>query len=419
MKNISLNEYEYITFVHAHHPPKNPPVFNRLDAGIQKFSSSITDLEVIGVSQKFPIILGAHFFKSVGLERVSSIKILNSHIVNVDPKAFEGLKELYSVNITNSDISMLHPDTFAGNAKLRMLTLDNNDLSQMMAEPYLLKVPALEDLSLSDCNLKRLSPTAFDRLENIVFINLSNNEIQTLPERIFQRVRNIEELDLSSNNITNLPEQIFANTTLSILNLRYNLIERQLDFATSEIQRLDLSFNNITVITSTMFENMTGLTSLILKSNGITKIHSDAFAHLKLLRQIDLSYNELEQVSGKLFSTNKDLDVIRLNDNYRLKSLPLEGFASNFDRFNVYLFDLSNCDISELSDDTFKKMPQMKVLNLAWNNFDTVTTELFRTMPSLIELNLSNNVISEIGNLTFLFNLGLKKVNLKVAERTI
>lgn len=397
-------------------PSAKTPVFNRLDAGIQKFSSSITDLEVIGVSQKFPIILGASFFKSVGLERVSSIKILNSHIVNVDQRAFEGLKELYSVNITNSDIGMLHPDTFAGNAKLRILTLDNNDLSQMMSEQlvgsgYLLKVPALEDLSLSGCNLQRLSPTAFDRLENIVFINLSNNQIQTLPERIFQRVKNIEELDLSANNITNLPEQIFANTTLSILNLRYNRIELQLDFATSEIQRLDLSFNNITVIASTMFENMTGLTSLILKGNGITKIHSDAFAQLRLLRQVDLSFNELEQVSGKLFSTNKDLDVIRLNDNYRLKSLPLEGFASNFDRFNVYLFDLSNCDISELSDDTFKKMPQMKILNLSWNNFDTVTTELFRTMPSLIELNLSNNIISEIGNLTFLFNLGLKKVN--------
>lgn len=310
---------------------------------------------------------------------------------------------------------MLHPDTFAGNAKLRMLTLDNNDLSQMMSEKlvgnsYLLKAVALEELSLSGCNLKRLSPTAFDRLESIIYINLSNNQIQTLPERIFERVKSIEELDLSSNNITNLPEKIFTNTTLSILNLRYNHIESRLDFATSEIQRLDLSFNNITIVGSTMFENMTGLTSLILKSNGLTRIDADAFAPLKLLRQVDLSLNELEQVSGKLFSNNKDLDVIRLNDNYRLKSLPLEGFSSNFGRFNVYLFDLFNCDISELSDDTFKRMPQMKILNLAWNNFETVTTELFRTMPNLIELNLGNNLISEIGNLTFLFNLNLKKV---------
>lgn len=386
--------------------------FDRLDAGIQKFSSSITDLEVINVTQQFPILLEANFFKKVGLERVTSIKILNSQIVNIDPKAFNDLKELFAVNITNSNIGSLHPDTFANNTKLRLLTLDNNDLSQMQSADsnYLLKVPALEELSLSGCNLKRLLPTAFDKLENIVFINLSNNQIQTLPEKLFQSTKNIEELDLSSNNITTLPENIFKNTILSILNLRYNHIESKLDFATPDIQRLDLSHNNITNIGSAMFSKMTGVTSLILKGNGITKIHSAAFAPMKSMRQIDLSMNDLEQVSTDLFSTNRELDMIRLNDNYRLKSLPLEGFNSTFGKFNVYHLDISNCDISEISDDTFKNMPEIRTLNMAWNNFETVSMDLFKSMPGLIDLNLSNNIIIEIDNLTFVRNLSLKKV---------
>lgn len=387
----------------------------RLDAGIQNFSAGITDLEVVDVSPKYPIVLGASFFKLVGLELVSTIKIVNSFIENVHPKAFEGLTQLFSVNLTNSGITVLHPDTFAENKKLRLLTLDTNDLSQMQqnVEPfnsYMLKAPSVEELSLSRCNLKKLLPTAFNRLESIVFINLSNNDLQTLPPNLFDKVTNIEELDLSYNKISTLPKNIFNRTSLAILNLKYNQIESRLDFATSEIQKLDLSFNNITNIGNMMFNKLTGLTTLILKGNGIKKIHQTSFFPLKNLRQIDLSFNDLEQVSSTIFLVNKELDVIRLNDNYRLKTLPLEGFACESGKFNVYLFDLQNCDISELGDDTFKNMPRMTTLNLAWNNIETLTKEFFKSMTKLIELNLSNNVISDLDNLTFLYNLNLKKV---------
>lgn len=367
------------------------------------------------MSQKYPIVLGASFFKLVGLEHVSSIKIVNSFIENIHPHAFEGLMDLYSVNLTNSGITVLHPDTFAENRKLRLLSLDANDLSQMQQNiapfnSYMLKAPSVEELSLSRCNLKKLLPTAFNRLESIIFINLANNDLQSLPPNLFDKVTNIEELDLSSNKISTLPKNIFNRTSLAILSLKYNQIESKLDFATSEIQKLDLSFNNISTIGVNMFIKLTGLTTLILKGNGIKKIHQTAFYPLKSLRQIDLSFNDLEQVSATLFLVNKELDVIRLNDNYRLKSLPLEGFACENGKFNVYLFDLQNCDISELGDDTFKNMPRMTTLNLAWNNIETLTKEFFKSMTKLIELNLSNNVISDLDNLTFLYNRNLKKV---------
>lgn len=340
---------------------------------------------------------------------------MNCFIENIHPKAFEGLNELYSVNLTNSGINVLHPDTFAENKKLRLLSLDSNDLSQMQQNiapfnSYMLKAPSVEELSLSRCNLKKLLPTAFNRLENIIFINLANNDLQSLPPNLFDKVSNIEELDLSSNKISTLPKNIF-NTSLAILNLKYNQIESKLDFATSEIQKLDLSYNNITSIGNDMFNKLTGLTTLILKGNGIKKIHQTSFFPLKSLRHIDLSFNDLEQVSATLFLVNKELDVIRLNDNYRLKSLPLEGFACESGKFNVYLFDLQNCDISELGDDTFKNMPRMTTLNLAWNNIETLTADFFKSMTKLIELNLSNNVISDLGPLTFLYNRNLKKAS--------
>lgn len=389
---------------------------SRLDAGIQKFSREITDLEVMDVPQQFPIVLSAGFFKNIGLQHVSSIKIVNSFIENVHKQAFEGLDDLYSVNLKNSGINFIHPDTFAENKKLRILTLAGNMLSAMQqnASPfaeYMLNAPSVEELDLSSCNLNKLLPTAFDRLENVVFINLATNELQELPAALFKQVDTIEELDLSSNNITVLPKNIFNGTSLAILNLKYNNIESKLDFGTDEIQKLDLSFNKIVSVSNTMFGKMPGLTSLILKGNSIKKIQQTAFYGLKNLRQIDLSFNNLEQISSQIFLRNRELDIIRLNDNNGLTKLPLDGFESETGRLNVFLFDASNCDISELGDNTFANMPKLNTLNLAWNNIEQLSKEFFRPMTKLVELNLNNNLITEFDDLVFVNNRNLKKVS--------
>lgn len=347
---------------------------------------------------------------------MTSVKIVDSTIANIHPHAFEGLDQLYAVNLTNSQINLLHPDTFAENKKLRLLTLAGNDLSAMQenASPfidYMLKAPSVEELDISGCNLKKLLPTAFNRLESVVYINLANNGLKSLPPGIFDQIENIEELDLSWNNISSLPKNIFNRTALAILNLKYNNFESKLDFVTDDIQKLDLSYNNITVVSNTMFAKMTGLTNLILRGNSIKKIHQLAFFPLKNLRQIDLSSNNLEQVSSQLFMGNRDLDVIRLNDNERLKKLPLEGFESETGKFDVYLFDASNCDLNELGDKTFARMPKLTTLNLAWNNIDNLSKDFFSTVSSLIELDLSNNVLSNLNSQIFLNNRNLKKVS--------
>lgn len=390
---------------------------SRLDALHQNFGADITDLEVTNVSPKYPIVLGAGFFKSIGLKRVSSIKIVNSHIEYIHPNAFDGLIELYSVNLTNSGIDMIHPNTFADNQKLRLLSLSGNDLHAMQQPKspftdYMLKSSSLEELDLSNCKLSRMLPTAFSQLQNIVYINLADNQLRTLPEQIFQNVETIEELDLSSNSIETLPKTIFNNTSLSILNMKYNEITTKLDFITNDMQKLDLSYNKMTYVNNMMFSKTTGLTSLVLKGNTIRKIHEAAFISLIELRHIDLSFNDLEQISSLVFINNRELDVIRMNDNPRLKKLPLEGFENHYGGFNVYYFDVSNCDLDELGDKTFATMPHLSTLNLSWNNIENIGKGLLVYLTKLIELDLSNNLITDdLDDLVFLHNKNLKKVS--------
>lgn len=382
-----------------------------------RFSKFITDLEVLNLSPKYPLVLGAEYFKKMGLEHVSTIKIADTTIESLHQNAFDGLDHLYSVNLTNTGLDLLHPDTFARNPKLRMITLSGNDLHAMQQKmspftDYMLKAPSVEELYLANCNIKSLLPTAFTQLNNIIFISLAQNELQSLPADLFEHVETIEELDLSENRLENLPRDIFAKTSLAVLNLKYNEFSTRPNFVAKALMKLDLSYNNMTNINEMMFSNVATLNHLNLRGNKIRKIHHAAFMPLKDLRQIDLSFNNIEQISSMMFMYNDELGVIRINDNAKLSKLPLEGFATKSDNFHVYLFDASNCDLSELGEQTFANMPNLVTLNLAWNNIETLGQDVFASLTRLINLDLGNNVIGDLNDLLFLHTRNLKKLSL-------
>lgn len=255
-------------------------------------------------------------------------------------------------------------------------------------------------------------PTAFSQIKNAVFINLSHNNIKTLPQTIFDRIPVIEEIDLGFNSIERLPPRIFDKTRLAILNLNYNDISKSLDFIPKSLERLDLSYNKIKNIDSQLLKGLDNLIYLKMTGNGIRKIHNAAFASLKKLTHIDLSFNDLDQISALTFDNNRNLDIIKLNDNIQLKQLPVEGFDNSEGSFNVYNFDISNCDISTIGENFFSKMPKLSILNLKHNNIEILPRGLFKNLGLLVELDLSNNLLGKLNKDLFLNNRNLQKLYL-------
>lgn len=410
---------------------------NRLDLAAQSFNHlPITDLQVMDVDTQNKNSLSPAFFKNIGLTNVTSIKITNSSIEYISPNAFESLNELRTVNLTNIGIRLIHPDTFYSNLKLKILTLSGNNLNvmQSLSSPYtdyLLNSNSIEEFDISNCNMQEFLTSAFRRMKNVVYINMARNKLTNLPQGLFDETDALEELDLSHNKITALPEQIFWKTSLKILRVKHNELASNFAFVPKSMQKLDASYNKISSVSNEMFQGMDNLNNLILKGNTITRIQPAAFQSLPHLHYIDLSFNDLDHMDRLTFLKNSGLEVIRINDNIRLKTLPGEGFEIAQKPFRVFFFDASNCGLTALGKNTFKFMPFISRLYLADNKIAEIPKKLFRwefligkhiniierfhfdfsPILQLMELDLGNNSIGSLDPQTFRTNQDLSKAS--------
>uniref|UniRef100_A0A182T5N2 LRRCT domain-containing protein n=1 Tax=Anopheles maculatus TaxID=74869 RepID=A0A182T5N2_9DIPT len=205
----------------------------------------------------------------------------------------------------------------------------------------------LKRLELNSCKLGALQPTIFTGLTALKEVNLARNHRLSLVlhnEKLPSPVQSatLRKINLSHCNMDTLDLHGFPNLMTAIV--RGNMV-RQLDrdsFAdTALLEHLDLS------------------------SNSISSIHPEAFRALKHLKTLDLSFNMISRIDGKLFKTNDLLTHINLSRNY----------ISRFSRISA---------------------DSLVYLNMSWCEILTIEWDALASMGELIELDLSNNLISDI-----------------------
>ncbi|XP_060595926.1 G-protein coupled receptor GRL101-like [Ruditapes philippinarum] len=165
----------------------------------------------------------------------------------------------------------------------------NVNLSSILEDSVLI-LPTLSILNLSGCDIEVISRHGFDRVVNLMHLDLSFNNINTLSNYVFSSLKYLAKLELHGNfklayiakhalsGLANIQNLNFANAklvkiladsfsglTLKKLDLSNNRIQEIEDFAFRDAVISEISFrgNSIRTFNKEIFTGLIGLNTLI------------------------------------------------------------------------------------------------------------------------------------------------------------
>lgn len=200
--------------------------------------------------------------------------------------------------------------------------------------------------------------------EKVKHLKISNCSIVELPEWFANRMQELLFLDLSSNHISMLPDLPIS------------------------LQHLDISNSDIKIIPPS-FKSLSNLTVFNIQNNKVTDMHPEYFP--LTLTKCDISKNKLSVLS--LTKTTGKLEFLNVSRNLitRLEPTGQLHLLTNLDG--------SHNLISELPDHFGKSLPMLKYFNLSGNKISFLQRG---SLPvSLMELDISDNAITTIVEDTF------------------
>ncbi|CAG0916955.1 unnamed protein product [Notodromas monacha] len=315
---------------------------------------------------------------------------------------------------------------------LRYLCLKNNRIFQLGPQPHFQDLEKLVSLDLSHNVIRTVHPAALNIAgSHLQILDLSHNAISALPASLFQSALQLRVLDLSGNHITQLPVTLFRTTLLEQLNLAGNNFRTVPSVALSNVQHtltsLDLRKNQIQYVDQTSFANTTNLLSLLLGANNIRSLPEGVFSELgnKLLT-LDLSHNSIH--SASVSRAIQPLTRLRsLNLAYaRITEFP--SVVPTITNLNLSHNDLTARSLQLLlykqsvngSASVLAQTPDLRVLDISYNQIEDLPAGLFVPVPRLSVLDLSGNPLSTLTKEKF-HGLGqaLKKLALVQLEQVI
>ena len=93
---------------------------------------------------------------------------------------------------------------------MNYLSLEGNKLFQLPEDRPFIFAKSLEILSLSNCNIQKITKRILEDMEKLIFLDLSHNSINIIEPATFSSLKQLKELDISVNNFTSLSDDIFS-----------------------------------------------------------------------------------------------------------------------------------------------------------------------------------------------------------------
>lgn len=185
---------------------------------------------------------------------------------------------------------------------------------------------SLQQLTLSNCNLKNFPKQIESFSDSLVYLNLSHNSIETLPRTFCCKMNRLVTLDLGDNLIETLPLEIKFLRRLVVLNVSQNRL-RMLPSTFSDLKRLQ---------------------KLDVAKNKLSQLPAFRKEDVRLL-ELDVSYNPLDGASSEIntFEVHPSYDRAigyyenRLSQN--MSSMSKNNKPSSL--FETSLLKIVRCDI--------------------------------------------------------------------------
>jgi Leucine-rich repeat (LRR) protein len=357
----------------------------------------------------------------------------------LDGAVFSGLVNLKELYLKTNNLHYIHPGTFLELPNLQQLHLTSNPGLEIPSES-LVSLTELDRLDISKCGLKRIASGAFKGLSKLTELRISQNEISEIVPGTLEYMKSLENIDLSDNRLQHLDSDMFSGlVNLKYIDLGYNNLQylhpgtflglRNLQnlhlrsnpglqipsesfVSLTVLDSLDISKCGLETIASGTLKSLKKLTNLRISENEISEIEPGTLQNMKRLENLDYSYNILQHLDSDVFSGLVNLKEISLKGNkfqylhpdtfLRLPNLQQLHLSFNpnlsiptdrnfINSHSLSHLDISDCNISSVSVETFANVSALEWLHLGFNNLRTVDVNILRALPKLSTLYLNGN----------------------------
>ncbi|GJQ76084.1 hypothetical protein Trydic_g1836 [Trypoxylus dichotomus] len=333
---------------------------------------------------------------------VSHLDLSYNEFAEIPPKLWPSMNSLLHLDLSHNKIGdNMVKGSFLGLLTLQALNLNYNGVTKPPWEA-LSDFPALQYLYLEGNNLTKLEKSAFGRLPVVFELNLAFNQIGNVTEKAFDGLLQMLKLNLTNNNLTHIPNGAFQGlVALKSLDLSHNRLDKldnkthglldellsleyidlshnRISFITRKtfpsnpyipykLGEINLSYNHMPVLTYDIVSGTSKVQKLNLSNCGITEVRRYVIGNLTRLRILDMSNNKIESLDEEyVFKLPENVSELYFSDNV-LKDLPW---------------------------DEFKNVSDLKVLDLRYNNFESIGGPLNEMIVKDVDVYLEGNPIS-------------------------
>ncbi|WJX43043.1 hypothetical protein P8452_30201 [Trifolium repens] len=254
---------------------------------------------------------------------------------------------------------------------------------------------ALQELSISYCNLSGPLDSSLTKLENLSVIILDGNNFASPVPKTFANFKNLTTLSLAFCGLTGkFPQEIFKIGTLSFIDLsfNYNLNGSFPEFPSSgSLHTLRVSNTSFSGVFPYTIGNMRHLFELDLSKCKFNGTLPNSLSNLSELRNIDLSSNSF---TGPMPSFGKAKNLIHLDLSHNRLSGVIPR-SSHFEGLhNLVSIDLHDNSINGSIPSSLFALAKLQKIQLSSNQFSTFD-KLINVSSSVINtLDLSSNNLS-------------------------